>query len=244
MQFSVRSTFKTQLGKGWSAAVCIIIIIIIIHTCSQASLWGGLLQSRVWENPEANSVRALLSQTTLASHNSFIDTSSRSTLNSKSPIIRRFTMMNTTASSITSSSLVCDRYVLGGPGEVRGFQYAGLGPRAHTDALGGDLFLAAALHLYSPLPFHKWRQMAGNAVKTHFFVTGGSLIASPSASSPSTWLHLASRLSSSLGASCGAGLTIATGPFNIEINFCYPFKFSATDIKQTGPQISVGLRFL
>jgi outer membrane protein insertion porin family len=141
-----------------------------------------------------------------------------------------------------AASLVCDRFFLGGATDVRGFQYRGIGPRALGDALGGDVYAALGLHLYAPLPFKKWRDAVGNAVKTHFFVTAGSVISSP-ATSP-TYAHLLYRGADALAASTGAGITVLTGAFQLEFNFCYPFKMGQTDRAQKGPQFGVGLTFL
>ena len=46
-----------------------------------------------------------------------------------------------------------DHFYLGGPLNVRGFEMRGLGPSSEGNAVGGLMYWAAGLHLYTPLPF-------------------------------------------------------------------------------------------
>ena len=48
---------------------------------------------------------------------------------------------------------IADRFFVGGPLNVRGFEMRGLGPSSENCALGGLTYWAAGLHLYSALPF-------------------------------------------------------------------------------------------
>ena len=86
-----------------------------------------------------------------------------------------------------------DRFFLGGPLNVRGFDYHGAGPHSegsislfivnamkHTlylpgAALGGDCYWASGLHLYTPLPFLYHRENLMSYVRLHYFLNGGNV---------------------------------------------------------------------
>ncbi|CAI5482151.1 unnamed protein product [Closterium sp. Yama58-4] len=91
------------------------------------------------------------------------------------------------ASSAPSSSpslphsLINDRFFLGGPSSLRGFQDHAVGPTAPRpapsrarDFLGGDLSLSATTALSFDLPFLKPLQQAG--VHGHVFASAGALL--------------------------------------------------------------------
>ncbi|OLY81784.1 SAM50-like protein [Smittium mucronatum] len=65
---------------------------------------------------------------------------------------------------------VSDRFFLGGPMSIRGFQYRGLGPVDGKDSLGGDLMGMASISLFSRLPFVKSRNLLGQ-----LFANAGSI---------------------------------------------------------------------
>lgn len=67
---------------------------------------------------------------------------------------------------------IVDQFFLGGPLNLRGFEMRGCGPQKDGNAVGGDIFWASALHLYTPLPF---RPSFAEFVKLHGFVNGGNL---------------------------------------------------------------------
>ena len=46
-----------------------------------------------------------------------------------------------------------DRFFLGGPHSVRGFDLRGIGPHSDNQSLGGQAYWAGGLHLFTPLPF-------------------------------------------------------------------------------------------
>ena len=70
---------------------------------------------------------------------------------------------------------ICDRFFLGGPHTVRGFELRGLGPQQDGQALGATGYWAAALHLFAPLPFRPGRGGLGDILRTHFFVNAGNI---------------------------------------------------------------------
>lgn len=70
---------------------------------------------------------------------------------------------------------IIDHFFLGGPLNVRGFDIRGCGPRNEGNAVGGDVYWAAALHVYTPLPFRPGRNGFGDLFKLHGFINGGNL---------------------------------------------------------------------
>ncbi|KAJ1933252.1 hypothetical protein EC988_009181, partial [Linderina pennispora] len=61
-----------------------------------------------------------------------------------------------------SRTPMADRFFLGGPTSVRGFEHRGIGPRDHSDALGGDVFYAAGVSLLTPLPLVRTDALRGH----------------------------------------------------------------------------------
>jgi outer membrane protein insertion porin family len=53
----------------------------------------------------------------------------------------------------------------------------GLGPYSGPNALGGVMYWAGGLHLYTPLPFRHRRGAFGEIFRTHFFINAGNLLA-------------------------------------------------------------------
>ena len=58
---------------------------------------------------------------------------------------------------------------------MRGFELRGAGPSSDGSALGGSMYWASGLHLYTPLPFRPGRDGYGDLFKTHVFVTAGNV---------------------------------------------------------------------
>ena len=83
----------------------------------------------------------------------------------------------TTSSSVGQQYFVClnEQVCSGGPLNLRGFELRGAGPSADGSALGGSMYWASGLHLYTPLPFRPGRDGYGDLFKTHVFVTAGNV---------------------------------------------------------------------
>ena len=145
------------------------------------------------------------------------------------------------------SSCICDRFFLGGPHDVRGFAPRGIGPHSGTDSLGGDVFAAAAFHLYAPLPFSSLRQRIGESLRTHAFVNVGSLASMdwvqqrPAASAAAAIL---ARLHAGLSVAWGVGLVLDTGQFSAELNLCLPLRRGQDSLVSPRLQFGVGFSFL
>ena len=180
------------------------------------SLWGGFLQPLTHINKSQQSVDAVLSA------------SQGQNLNQRANL----------GEQKATQSLITDRFFLGGFSDVRGFTYRGVGPRAHNDAIGGDLYAAAGLHLYAPFPLPKWRS---DSLSTHFFLNGGSLVETKPSD---TVADLTTRLQSNLALSCGAGFVLHLGSAKLEVNLCYPLSIGKHAKPVFGPQIGVAMNFL
>ncbi|KAJ3213915.1 sorting and assembly machinery component 50 [Dinochytrium kinnereticum] len=78
-------------------------------------------------------------------------------------------------------SRINDRFFLGGPSSIRGFTQHGIGPKDRADSLGGDLYYAGGLSLFTPLPYLRRQPIRG-----HLFVNGGNIVMSKSGA----WLSI------------------------------------------------------
>jgi outer membrane protein insertion porin family len=117
-----------------------------------------------------------------------------------------------------------ERFYLGGD-TLRGFQYAGVGPRdltdANQDALGGNQFARGSLELTTPTPFP-----AEVGLKGHFFVDGGVLGDAPVGQAPSGDTVANDE---SLHVSAGIGMTWQS-PFGpVRLDFAEPIIYKSYD---------------
>lgn len=129
-----------------------------------------------------------------------------------------------------------ERFFLGGD-TLRGFQYAGIGPRDITspnqDALGGDSYARGSVELTMPTPFPPEL-----GLKAHFFVDGGVL--GNSNDTPVAGDTIAGG--GTLHASTGLGMTWAS-PFGpVRIDFAEPFIYKSYD-KVEHIHFSFGTKF-
>jgi outer membrane protein insertion porin family len=117
---------------------------------------------------------------------------------------------------LSGPTKINERFFLGGD-TLRGFQYAGIGPRDTTstnqDALGGDSYARGSVELTMPTPFPPEL-----GLKSHFFVDGGILGNSGETAIPGDTI----AGGGTLHASTGVGLTWAS-PFGpVRIDFAEP----------------------
>lgn len=141
----------------------------------------------------------------------------------------------------STPSRINDRFFLGGPLSVRGFNLKGIGPKSGGDSLGDDAYWAAGLHLYTPLPFRPAQGGLGDRFKTHLFLNSGNLV-SLSGSLP--WRNRLAVLREKIRWSCGAGLVLLLGIARLELNYCVPLGAQSSDSVNHGVQIGVGINFL
>jgi len=143
---------------------------------------------------------------------------------------------------------IADRFFLGGPLNIRGFEMRGLGPNSEHCALGGLMYWAAGLHMYTPLPFANMTKAAGflDLFRTHCFVNAGNLM------SESDLFHSSRDLQTNIDAAVqnfrltyGIGIGMKLGGIaRIELNYCVPMRTQRGDRPAPGFQFGVGVDFL
>lgn len=155
-----------------------------------------------------------------------------------------------------TQSRINDRFFLGGPTDVRGFRFSGLGPHDHSDAVGGDVFAAGGLSLLAPFP----RVGKESPLRLQAFVNGGRLL---------SLRHVAREKSSDVGSNmsardmrqavgaaiqelgdglpsmaAGVGVVYALPVARFELNFSLPLVMRRGEEARKGVQLGVGISFL
>jgi len=137
---------------------------------------------------------------------------------------------------------ISDHFFLGGPLNLRGFELRGAGPSADGSALGGSMYWASGLHLYTPLPFRPGRDGYGDLFKTHVFVTAGNV---GNFGLTGDLQRDLDQVTQDFRLSYGLGLALKLGGVaRIELNYCVPVKASRGDRPAPGLQFGVGVNFL
>jgi len=140
-----------------------------------------------------------------------------------------------------------DRFFVGGPLSVRGFQTSGLGPQAERlgstdsqkDALGGNIHWIGALNLLTPIPIKPL--IDSDVVKGHFFLNGGNLIHTEKGS---TVQQMIEKLGSNTDVAVGAGVVIRSPTVRLELNYCLPIYGLNANIQNRRFYIGIGFNFL
>ncbi|KAL7528734.1 hypothetical protein ACHAXR_004718 [Thalassiosira sp. AJA248-18] len=146
-----------------------------------------------------------------------------------------------------------DRFYIGGPGQLRGFLPAGIGPRANKggssvpggDALGGDLFYTSTLATSIPFPsyFSKLRHNgarifgfanAGTCVSTGLGVHGASL----SLLDMPVW----GQILQSTRVSLGGGVSVGSPMGRFEATYAVPVRYGPRDARKS-VQFGFGFSF-
>ncbi|KAB8231032.1 SAM complex subunit SAM50 [Aspergillus alliaceus] len=146
-------------------------------------------------------------------------------------------------------SRTSDRFLLGGPTDVRGFRLCGLGPHDGPDAVGGDVYAAGSANLLLPLP----RVGAERPLRLQAFVNGGRLLPLRTAqkSSPTTGSEVKDAMVSTLSElgngmpslSAGVGLVYAHPAARFELNFSLPLVLRKGEEGRKGLQLGIGINF-
>lgn len=153
-------------------------------------------------------------------------------------------------------SRINDRFLLGGPTDVRGFKLGGLGPHDGQDAVGGDVFAAGGVNVMLPLP----RAGPSSPLRIQVFANGGRLVAfknkgkarertGSTALDPRTVME---GMKSAVGelvdglpsAAAGIGLVYAHDVARFELNFSLPLVARRGEEARKGLQVGVGISFL
>ncbi|ESP04678.1 hypothetical protein LOTGIDRAFT_135720, partial [Lottia gigantea] len=135
-----------------------------------------------------------------------------------------------------------DRFFLGGPLTLRGFNIKGVGPHSDGDALGADAYWLLAAHLYTPLPFRPGKGGFGDHFRTHFFANAGNL------SNISLNNHIREnvmKLGEMFRWAYGCGIVLNfMSMFRFELNYVVPVRLQRGDSANPGLQFGIGVEFL
>ncbi|EGX93019.1 outer membrane protein [Cordyceps militaris CM01] len=157
-------------------------------------------------------------------------------------------------------SRINDRFQLGGPADVRGFQLGGLGPHDGKDSVGGDLFAAGGVNMLLPLPY----KGPESGLRFQVFANGGRLVAlknaresksgesssaAPSGLSPSAVRDgmlnaVGDLLNGTPSAAAGVGLVYAHPVARFELNFSLPLVLRRGEVGTKGLQLGVGINLM
>jgi outer membrane protein insertion porin family len=138
-----------------------------------------------------------------------------------------------------------DLFYLGGPHTLRGFEMKSLGPRSGSEVLGGKSYWSSGLHLYAPLPFAFGKGSFGDYCRTHLFVNAGNITEQSFSFQGDEIKGSLENLVAGYRAAYGLGLAIRLGQIaRIEINYCWPLRFSSVDKVVRGMQLGIGVEFI
>ncbi|KAE8349807.1 Yip1-domain-containing protein [Aspergillus coremiiformis] len=142
-------------------------------------------------------------------------------------------------------SRTSDRFLLGGPTDVRGFRLCGIGPRDGGDAVGGDVYAAGSANLLLPLP----RVGAEKPLRLQAFVNGGRLLPLQTAqkSTPTTGSEVKDAMISTISElgngmpsiAAGVGLVYAHPAARFELNFSLPLVLRKGEEGRKGLQLGI-----
>ncbi|XP_063851106.1 sorting and assembly machinery component 50 homolog isoform X5 [Scylla paramamosain] len=137
---------------------------------------------------------------------------------------------------------ITDRFLLGGPMNLRGFEMCGVGPHSDGCSLGADMYWAAALHTYSPLPLLGRGGSISDKFRLHAFVNTGNI---GDFVLTDDYKQNLRTLLQEVRLSYGAGLAMSLGGFaRVELNYCVPLLVQRGDRPSQGLQFGVAASFL
>ncbi|EFX00640.1 mitochondrial outer membrane protein [Grosmannia clavigera kw1407] len=159
-------------------------------------------------------------------------------------------------SGTAAPSRINDRFLLGGPSDVRGFKIGGLGPHDGADAVGGDVFAAGGINALLPVT----RAGAASPLRLQLFANSGCLVAlrhrktkTPDEGPPALHSDAVARsvvaavqdLANGLPSTAvGFGLVYAHPVARFELNFSLPLVLRRGEESRKGLQVGVGINFL
>lgn len=133
-----------------------------------------------------------------------------------------------------------DRFFIGGPLTLRGFEMYCAGPQSQGHFVGGNSYWLAGVHAYLPLPFY--RKHFGSWIdgfRIHGFFNAGNLMSFVKCESLQSQLP---QLIENIRASYGIGLVYNfMHRARIELNFCFPFLANTGDRLCDGMQFGIGI---
>ena len=147
-------------------------------------------------------------------------------------------------SNLNGNSLIhpVDRYWLGGPLELRGFNWKKLGAKEDGNYLGGTAFWRSAVHVLTKLPYIRGDHWISKNVRSHGFLEIGGLWNLTSGGAINRLIGDFSSIPYRLTA--GLGLVVRLGSHGrAELNYCFPIKYGTQDSLMNGLQFGIGVNF-
>lgn len=156
--------------------------------------------------------------------------------------------------AMASPSSISDRFFMGGPSSLRGFEQAGVsavakrrppppprptaaeGATSQHDYLGGDLSASVMAALNFDLP---WESTRNIGLRAHVFLNAGNTVLLAGSGLPlkDSLRNSLRDLSSDIRCTSGVGLTMPVGALgDFEVNYCCPFRTQLTDRIRHGLQ--------
>lgn len=143
---------------------------------------------------------------------------------------------------IESVTCINDRFFIGGPLTLRGYQLYGVGPHSEGNALGANTYWTGGVHLYSPLPFRPGAGGLGDYFRSHLFATAGNI---GNFSFTDNLNKNFDVLTNDMRYSVGLGLILSIGHLaRFELNYCMPFGAQKGDQTSPGLQFGIGVTFV
>lgn len=134
-----------------------------------------------------------------------------------------------------------DRFFLGGPLTLRGYNFHGCGPHSQDNALGAEAYWLAAAHIYSPLPFRPGKGRFGDLFKTHLFINAGNLGNLDFGNLRGSMANMGQTMRWSYG----GGLVLYFAEVaRLELNYVVPMGVQKGDKVNPGLQFGIGINFL
>ena len=130
-----------------------------------------------------------------------------------------------------------DRFYTGGPGQLRGFLPAGLGPRATKggsstpggDSLGGDMFYTSILAASIPVPSY-FATLRHNGGRAFGFVNAGTSVSLDPYRLDA--LSACGRIMNSTRAAVGGGFSMGTPMGRFELTYSIPLRYGPKDARK------------
>ncbi|XP_043284944.1 sorting and assembly machinery component 50 homolog [Venturia canescens] len=138
---------------------------------------------------------------------------------------------------------ITDQFFLGGPMNLRGFEMRGCGPRDDGNAIGGDIYWALALHVYTPLPFRPGKNSFGELFRLHGFVNGGNL-GNFSSTKDGDLNESMKIFTDNVRCTAGGGIVMKfANQARVELNMAVPLLFARSDVLHQF-QFGIGIHYL
>jgi len=136
---------------------------------------------------------------------------------------------------------LADRFYLGGPLTLRGFENRGVGPHSEGCGVGAETFWCSGAHLYSPLPLLK-RTTITDLFRLHLFANAGNIGNFQFSEDYTQYLN---TLRENLRWAYGLGLILRVGQVaRLELNYCVPVSAQNGDRPVSGLQFGIGITVL